>query len=132
LLVHARKGIGLLKQRMRRLVRRREQDDAAGVTCHLLDRGSDGGGRRGPDKKHSFDPAQGGDERFGRGEVAPGHFDVRRKMGGFGIANQRAHLEMAGKLGRDLASDTAGSADDKDAVHWVIIGGVARDVVAGM
>jgi hypothetical protein len=121
--VHARKRIWLLKERMRRLVRRREKHDAAVGFPDETDAGDavnggrHGGGRCGPNEKNGFDAAQSGVERFGSGEVAADDFNVRRKIGGFGMASKRSDVKIGRQLSDDLASDSAGGADDEDAFH---------------
>ena len=62
--------IRLLEERVRRLVRRGEKDDASRVGREPLDDGASRGRRGCPDEKHGTDTLQRGVERFGRGQIA--------------------------------------------------------------
>jgi hypothetical protein len=56
---------------------------------------------------------QGGVERFGGGEVATEFFDGGREIGGIGIAEEGADLDVGvEKFGEDVEADGAGGADD--------------------
>lgn len=91
---HSAEGVGLLEERVRRLVGRGEEDEALRVFGDAVDYGGGGGGRGGPDKEDGVDIFQGGVEGFGRGEVTAEFFDGGWEIGGVGIAEQRADVAV--------------------------------------
>ena len=116
--VQRRQRVRLLKERMRRLVRRGQEHDPPDMLRDSLHRGRRGSRRSGPDQEHSIDVAQAVIKSLGSGEVAAYDVGLGRQVGGVRVARQRAHIGANGQqLGDNLTADMAGGPGDEDAFH---------------
>jgi len=94
--VHVSHRIGLPEKRVRRLVRRSEEHDAARVLRHPLQGRRDSGGRGGPDEEDCLDAIEAGIQRLGSSEISAHHLDLWRQISGLRIAHHGADVRASG------------------------------------
>jgi hypothetical protein len=87
--VERRHEIGLLEERMRRLVRRRQKDHAPDASREALDDGGDRGRPGGSDQEDGVDPGEGWRQGIGVCEIAEDDLDVDCKRGGRRATHER-------------------------------------------
>lgn len=116
--VHRRHRVGLLEERMRRLVRRGQEHDAPGLAGDPLHGGRHGAGRSGPQEEHCVRAIQARIEGLGRGEVAAHDLDLGWQAGVVRVPGERPDPRVrAEQLGDNLAADPARGPDDEDSFH---------------
>jgi hypothetical protein len=111
--VERRHGIGLLEERVRRLVRRRQKDHAPDVPREARDDVRDCGRRGSPDKEHRLDPGKRRRQRIGVREIPDDDLDAGWERRGRRPAHEGAdRAAESEQLGNDGSADAAGGADD--------------------
>jgi hypothetical protein len=116
--VNGNQRVGLLEERVRRAMWRREKHDALGVRRDAVQRCASWRERRHPREKDRVHVLQTLIERLGHGEIAPHDFDVVRQVGGFGASAQRAHPTAgASQLCHNLTADVACRSGDEHSCH---------------
>src|SRR6185436_17800223 len=112
--VHGPERVGLLEERVRRLVWRREQDDALDSRRDALQRGRGRRERQNPHQEQRVDPVETAIERVGSGEVAARDLDVGRQVRGFRVAAQGPHATALGAQEvHHRAADVPGRSGDE-------------------
>ena len=108
---------------MWRFERSREEHDAPRVLRDSLQCTSHGGGRRHPDQKHRIDIFQAAIERLWNREIPAHHIDLWRHTGRVRVADHGAETRpRCRQLIDNVATNVAGAADDKDAIHVSALG----------